>query len=320
MNAQQMPQANPQVIIQPQTQSYTSSTDDEIDLKELFSVLWAGKISIVVITAIATVLAVLFSLMQPDIYRAEALLASAAEEQGGGLSALAGQFGGLASLAGVELGGGSSQIDQTLAVLKSRAFTEQFIEKHALLVPLFAMKPARFLSRELMIDPTIYDIDEKKWVQDVASETSSVPSAWQAYAAFKSIVSINQDKQNGLITLAIEWFDPVQAKQWVDWLVQDLNAHLKHKDQAEAKRSIAYLQNGLTKTSIVGYQEVFYKLIENQSKTMMLAEIRDEYVLKTIDPAVVSEQKVRPKRALIVVLGVLLGGMLGMFWVFVRHF
>ena len=52
----------------------------------------------------------------------------------------------------------------------------------------------------------------------------------------------------------------------------------------------------------------------------MLAQVRTEYLFKTIDPAVVPEEKDEPKRALICVLGFLLGGMLGVLWVLVRHY
>ena len=53
---------------------------------------------------------------------------------------------------------------------------------------------------------------------------------------------------------------------------------------------------------------------------MMLAEVSDEYVLKTVDPAQVPDKKDQPKRALIVVLGTMFGGMLSMLIVLVRYF
>ena len=59
---------------------------------------------------------------------------------------------------------------------------------------------------------------------------------------------------------------------------------------------------------------------EEQAKTIMFANVRDEYVFKTIDPALVSEEKSKPKRALIVMLGVTLGGLLGIILVLIRHF
>ncbi len=52
----------------------------------------------------------------------------------------------------------------------------------------------------------------------------------------------------------------------------------------------------------------------------MLANVRDEYVFKTVDPAVVAERKAKPKRALIVILAVMLGSLLSMMFVLVRYF
>ena len=52
----------------------------------------------------------------------------------------------------------------------------------------------------------------------------------------------------------------------------------------------------------------------------MLAQVRPEYVFKTIDPAVVPEKKSKPQRALICVLGTLLGGMFAVVIVLLRHY
>ena len=62
--------------------------DDEIDLRELFSVLWQGKISIVIGGLLGAILSVGYALSLPNIYTAEALMAPKAE--GSGLSGLAG--------------------------------------------------------------------------------------------------------------------------------------------------------------------------------------------------------------------------------------
>ena len=77
--------------------------DDEIDLRELFSVLWRGKKVIIAITAVFAVGSVLVALLIPNQYKASALLAPA-QSDGGGLSSALGQLGGLASLAGVSIG------------------------------------------------------------------------------------------------------------------------------------------------------------------------------------------------------------------------
>ncbi|HAS23515.1 MAG TPA: LPS O-antigen length regulator, partial [Idiomarina loihiensis] len=76
----------------------------------------------------------------PNIYKSEATLAPTEEASGGGLSQMAGQLGGLASLAGVNLGGKNA--DKTtiaLEILKSRAFIKSFVEKYDILPELMAV-------------------------------------------------------------------------------------------------------------------------------------------------------------------------------------
>jgi len=75
--------------------------DDEIDLRELFLVLWDGKVWISAITAAAAAISVFVALSLPNIYESKALLAPKSDGGSGGLSRLAAQYGGLASLAGM---------------------------------------------------------------------------------------------------------------------------------------------------------------------------------------------------------------------------
>ena len=52
----------------------------------------------------------------------------------------------------------------------------------------------------------------------------------------------------------------------------------------------------------------------------MLANVSKDYVFDVIDPPVAPELKSKPPRALICVLGTLLGGMLGVVVVLIRHY
>jgi len=293
--------------------------DDEIDLRELFGVLWAGKWLIVGVTTAAAIIAVVIAIMLPNIYRAEALLAPNQDQGAGGLAALASQYGGLASLAGINLGGG--QADKTglgLEVLKSRKFVGDFIERHDLLVPLMAAEGWDAESGELKIDPDAYDIAAKKWVREVSPPKKTIPSTQEAYEEFSDLFSVSQDKKSGFVTVSVEHYSPTVARQWVDWLVDDLNSEIMRQDVSEAEQAIEYLNKQIASTSLAELQTVFFRLIEEQTKTVMLAKVSSEYLLKTLDPAVAPEKKAKPKRALIAVLGTLLGGFLGIVIVLVR--
>ena len=296
--------------------------DDEIDLAELWHAIWSGKLLIIAITALFAISSVFYAIKQPNIYQATTLLAPASEQGGaGGLSKMAGQFGGLASLAGINLGGGGT--DKTglaLEILKSRLFLENFIAKHQLLVPLMAANNWDANTNTLTIDDEIYNSETNTWLREVKAPKNPEPSPWEAFKAFNKVLSVSTDKESGMITLAIEHYSPEVATQWLLWLVDDINSTIRQQDKVEAQNSIDYLSKKLQETQLADMQTVFYQLIEEQTKTIMLAEVSKEYVLKTIDPANAPEEKAKPKRALIVVLGTMLGSILSVLIVLIRYF
>lgn len=286
--------------------------DDETDIRELFRVLWAGKWLIGGITFAATVIAVFVALMLPNVYRAEALLAPNQDQGAGGLSALAAQYGGLASLAGINLRGAST--DKTalgLEILKSRKFISEFIVRHEILVPLMAATGWNSRTGELIIDSDTYNVATGKWVRVARPPKKSIPSSQEAYKAFTSVLSVGQDKRSGFVTLAVEYYSPIVAKDWVDWLVDDINSTIMRQDVAKAEQAIEYLNKQIESTSLADLQNVFFRLIEEQTKTVMLAKVSPEYMFRTLDPAVAPELKAKPKRAMIAVLSMILGGMFG---------
>lgn len=301
---------------------HTNYNKNEISLIELWRAVWSAKLFIISITFIFAVASVGFALSKSDVYKAQAVLTPATSDGGGsGLASLAGQFGGLASLAGINLGSGS--VDKTglaLEILRSRKFLQAFIDKYDLTLPLMAAKGWNLSSNELTYDEDIYDVDTNQWVRQVRAPKSSKPSLWETYEELFNIMNVVQDNETGIVVISIEFYSPFLAKEWVDLLVMEINRTIKLQDQKEAEDSIVYLENQLKNTNVAAMQSVFYQLIEEQSKNMMLTQIKDEYALKTIDPAQVPEEKYKPSRALICILGTVLGGMLSVLLVIVRYF
>ena len=291
--------------------------DDEIDLRELFATLWAGKWLIIATTFIFAVGGVFYALSKPDIYQASALLAPA-QDQGG--SRIGGQLSGLASLAGVNLSGGDAN-KTTIAkeVLQSRAFLTDFIHRHNLSEELMASEAWDKSQQEWVYNTDVYNPASEEWGTDEEGK-SLKPTDWDLVKTFKQQLSVAESKDNGMVTVSLKSLSPVAAQQWVEWLVHDINEHMRTQDVQEAEASIDYLESKLQETNIAGMQQVFYQLIESETRTVMLANAQGEYVFKTVDPAVVPQEKSEPKRALIAVVATMLGGMLGVFVVFVRAF
>ncbi|KRS21851.1 lipopolysaccharide biosynthesis protein [Alishewanella sp. WH16-1] len=296
----------------------TAAADDEIDLRELFSAIWQGKWIIIATTFVFAVASVIYALSLPNIYKSEALLAPVNAEAGLNLP---GQLGGLAALAGVNLGGGSGD-KTTLAieVLKSRDFIGRFIEKYDLFIPVMAAEGWHMGSDTLKIDSDIYNTDTSEWVRKVKAPFQPKPSVQETYTEFMKLLSVSQDKTSGMVKLSVQHYSPILAKEWVDNLVKEINEDLRQRELNEAQRSIAYLNEQIAQTNLADARAMLFSLIEEQTKTLMLANVRSEYVFKTVDPAVVAEKKAKPARALICILGVMLGGMLSVLFVLIRYF
>lgn len=296
-----------------------SQPDDEIDLRELFATLWAGKWLIIAVTLVFAVAGVAYALYKPNIYQASVLLAPANEE--GGIGGLSGQLGGLASLAGISLGSGdSSQTVIAKEILQSRAFLADFIRRHNLEVPLMGTAGWNPASGTWVYDRDVYNPETGEWQQDENGE-SLKPTNWDLVKTFReNHLSVSENNENGMVTVSVKSQSPPASQQWAEWLVADINEHMRREDIAEAEARIAYLEDKLNDTSIAGMQQVFYQLIESETRTVMLANAQQEYVFETVDPAVIPQEKTSPKRALICILATILGGMVGVFVVFIRAF
>lgn len=291
--------------------------DDEIDLRELFATLWRGKWIIMLFTVVFAAAGVFYALSKPNIYQASVLLAPTQSEGG---SNIGGQLGGLASLAGISLGGGGGgKTTMAKEVLQSRAFLTDFIHRHNLTVPLMAAESWDMGREEWLIDKEVYNSDINEWLTDEHGE-SLKPTDWDLVKAIKEQLSVSENKDTGMITVSLKSQSPLIAKDWAEKIVFDLNEHMREQDVKEAEARIAYLEKKLSETNIAGMQQVFYQLIESETRTVMLANAQDEYVFKTVDPAVVPQEKSDPKRALIAAVATMLGGVFGVFVVFVIAF
>jgi uncharacterized protein involved in exopolysaccharide biosynthesis len=280
--------------------------EEEIDLREYWKLFVENKKLVGVVTGACTVLALLASLVMTPIYRAETLLVPVTDKDAGSLAALVGQFGGLAELAGLSLGTGTDT-DESIATLKSRELTAAFVTKEKLLPLLF---------------PGRWDATNKKWIKHWWEFwlKDSKPTQWDAYKIFDDdIRAVSIDRKTNLVSLSVEWKDPVLAAKWANDLVREVNDARRQEAVQEADKSIHYLEQELAKTGSVEVQKSIYKLIEAQAKNKMLASTREEYAFKVIDPAVAPEKKVKPKRVLIVLLGFLVGGLLSAVAIYLRR-
>jgi uncharacterized protein involved in exopolysaccharide biosynthesis len=263
---------------------------------------------------------VIYALSVPNQYKATALLAPA-QSDSSGLSGALGQLGGLASLAGVSIGSGdSSEAQIAQEIMKSWSFIEGFIAANNIAVEVYAAEGWSKGSNELQIDDGVYDTENKQWLIENESGVTGPPSSWYLFQAFSERLEVSEEKISGLVSVSIEYYSPQIAKQWLDMYVAAINAHMQQRQMAKVTNNINYLQAQIEKTSIAEMREVFYHIIEEQTKNRMVAEASPEYAFVAVSPSMVPELKTQPQRALICILGTLLGGILSVLLVLVMNY
>jgi uncharacterized protein involved in exopolysaccharide biosynthesis len=266
--------------------SLPQAYDDGIDLWELWDTVWSGRWLIIAITALFAVGGVTYALNAQQWWRAEVVLAPADRRSAPGALS---QLGGLASLAGVNIGTGGNQ--EPLAVLKSRGFVRDFITEQNLMPVLF---------------------------KDFKSPDGKAPDIRDAARVFETLRVVAEDRRTGLVTLSVRWKDADTAANWANLMVQRLNSRLRAQALAESQRNVDFLQKEMAATSVVSLQQSMGRVLEGEMQKLMLARGNEQFAFKVIDPATPPKQRDAPKRASIAILSTLIGGFLGLLAVFLR--
>lgn len=275
------------------------SQEDEINLLDLLLTLLKHKKLIILLPLLVGVLAAGYSATLKNIYRAEVVLAPAGEDNNKGGGALAG-LGGLASLAGISVGGGGNA-EQNLAVLKSREFILQFIRENKLMPILFEKQ---------------WDAQKNTWIE---SDPDKQPNEWAAFRAFLGVLVVETDKKTSMTTVAIEWTDQKIAAEWANKLVLALNHYLGQQAIARTTGNLEYLNNELMHTQIEDFRKTLFDLIAQEQKKAMLAKTQKDFAFRVLDHAIEPDKKIKPKRSLIVILASLVAFFVAVIWAFISE-
>jgi len=293
--------------------------DDEIDLSELFNVLWDKIFYLGAITSIFSLISIIYALMLPNIYQSKATLM--AVEQSSGMSGMVGRYSGMASLAGISLDSKSGSKDQeAIARIKSFEFFSNNLLPNMKLENLMAVKKWNQASNTLTYYAGDFNSESRQWLRKAKPPRSNIPTSQEAYEEFVEIMSVNKDKKTNLVTLMVEHKSPFIAQQWVEIMINQIDQVMRDQDRQTATKSIEYL-NSLAPTVInEDIKKALSALQQEQMKRLMMVEANDNYVFKVLDSPIAAELKSKPRRSLIVIWGTILGMVLSALGVLVFNY
>ena len=292
--------------------------EDEIDLAVLIGALWQGKWIIMGFTSVASILVVIYSLSLPNIYSGQALLVPVSSKDS--VSGAAQNLGGLASLAGISLSDSSDNSVVATEKLQSLSFFEGKILTQINISDLMAVESWNPNNNSITYDDAIYDYKTKSWTREVVFPQTPKPSAQESYKAFLEHLSVVKDLKTNIVTITISHQSPYVAKQWADLVVTEINTFYREKDRSEAEFAVNYLNDQISQTRLSEVKMVIAEVLAQQIQKLTLIEANDNYVFDYIDPPAVMEKKSAPRRAIICIIGALLGGFIGALVALFRYF
>lgn len=239
----------------------------------------------------------------PDVYISEVTLTPASNFNS---SPLSGSLGNIAALAGVNLAGkGTDRVSVAIEVLGSRDFINNLITKYNLKVVLMATKHWDRTTGAIEIDPEIYDVTSKQWTRKVKPPRKPEPSEMEVYKYVEKDFNVAQEKLTGIVTLTMQHQSSEFAKEWLEKAVTEINATMKERDIEEANNNIKFLNQQLDLYSQSDIKNTIYSLIEDNVKTLMIANTRNDYVFKIIDRPYKAEKPLKPNRPLMIIISII---------------
>ena len=293
------------------------SVIDEIDLSEIFWAMWSEKSFILLITLIIALYGAFKTSAQPDIYEASALFTQkdSTNAASGAMSSMMLSMGGFFQGNPVtnELGGAG----QALTTLESKKFYGEVLYSK-ILHELAAYDYWDSEAKKDFFHEAVYGAADKEWKRDPTTGKSYMPSVQRSHPAFLDSWTI--EPEGGAMKLSVRHQSPYIAKKWIDLMLDGLNSEVRASDIAEAEKTIAFLHQQREKTNLVNLDDMFASLIEEQTKTIMLANVADDYLFKIIDPPLVPEFTDIPDRRMMFIYYILFGVVLGSICALVRHY
>lgn len=274
--------------------------EEEIDLLEYWRVLLRGRWKVLGAMVVAGVLAAVFSLLMPNVYRADVLLLSSSSSS----SSVTPEIIRLAILAGL---GKSEASERYLAELAKK------------MEELVGMEAKRLAQRGL----SSKDLDELVHSAGFLSALLAKGQLSQICGSeeedckerIRRAVRVKSDRRTSLAKLQVEWTDPAKAATLANLLASALDDYLRKREIAHIEDEIRALQRAVSQSS--GKDRRYYaSLLESKSKLLLALKATPHYAFRIIARAVPPEKKVKPKRALITVLAMLVAGFLAVIYVF----
>ena len=135
-----------------------------------------------------------------------------------------------------------------------------------------------------------------------------------------SALSVQEDITTGFITITVQHISPEFSFKLASLIIQEINSVIKKKDVEESIKAIDFLEKRLLQTNEAELRIKISALIYNHLNTLMIADVKENYILEVIDPPYIAEERTSPSRSFICIIGTFLGAILSSLFIILYHY
>ena len=295
--------------------------DDEIDLRELFSVLWRGKYFVIIFTIISLAAGSMYLRNTSSKYSVSILLAPVQEEQS---TPNFGNLGGLASLAGISLpSGNASDFTKYEIMLKTQEISTLVFKEQNLIQALFwnewdENQQIFRAPKQNRITPIKNYVKKLLTGQPPKEYTEPNPAKLTEFIDKK--IRINLDKKTQYLNLSVETSNPELLTELLVSMINNTDELFKKKFIKQANDAVQFYQIKISKARSQEHREILATLIAKEERKLLLATREGPFVAEILTGPNTSLYPTSPKASLILALSILLGGFLSCGLLLIRSF
>lgn len=314
----------------------TNTTDDEIDLLDLFSVLLKRKWLIIGVTLLVILGVIAFAVGSlllppetsylPNEYTPKAhMLINDSSSSGGGMASMLASsgLGGLASLAGVNVPGGSTYSALAVYLAGTNSFLDSVVDKFNLVERYEIKKSLRAESRKALKEKLSASFDDKSGVFTI-SFTDIDPAFAQSVVNYAVEYMEQRFTEMGIDKNKLQKENlEVNIKNTYDEIVK-LEAESMNLDRATSRGS--YITNGgslvLEATRIkreLEAQQAVYTQLKTQYELLKVQMASETPVFQVLEYAEIPDQKSGPSRGMLCIIVTFAGFFGSVFLAFVLN-
>ena len=289
----------------------------DIDLKELSSVLFAGKTKLLLLSLLFFLGSIAYALYQDDFYSSEVLLYTGDASGVQSNSSIKG----LANFAGVNLGSeGQNKAHFVIETIKSREFLKGLLKFDGVLESIMAPDSYNKISGKLSFDEDLFDSQTNTWIRIQNPPFGTVPNYLEAHDIYSDMLQVTLDEETGFIRLVFEHISPNFSKKILDLIVNQVNFTLREKALKESHRAIQFLTTEISSSNSVEVRNSIAFLIQDNLENQVKAKVKEDFIVSEIEPPYVPVIKSKPNRTLIVIFGTFIGFLIGSIVILLRFF